>query len=91
MSRLTKAVGGGGRRRRSAKAVGATVETAPRPFTHSGYSLEQVRGTGEYDYAACQQARDQRLVYAPSNGQWFARDQAFAKGGSQWGSNQRKG
>ena len=32
-----------------------------------------------------------RLVYAPSNGQWFARDQAFAKGGPKWGNNQRNG
>ncbi len=52
---------------------------------------EQVRATGEYDYPACHEVWAKRRVYAPSNGQWFARDQAFAKGGPKWGKNQKKG
>ena len=46
---------------------------------------DQVRGTGEYDYPACQKVWGKRRVYAPNNGQWFARDQAFAKGRPEMG------
>ena len=72
---------------RLTEASGATVGNACAAFD----PREQARGTGEYDYPACQKVWGKRRVYAPNNGQRFARDQAFAKGGSQWGSNQRTG
>jgi hypothetical protein len=69
------------------EASGATVGNA----SAAAYPPEQARGTGEYDYAARTRLLGRRLVYSPDNGQRSARDQAFAKGGSRWGSNQRKG
>jgi hypothetical protein len=65
----------------SMEAAGVTAAARLRcpNGSESFYSLQQVRGTREYDYAAPTSRGGRKLVYAPGNGRWFVRDQGFRK------------